>query len=157
MNLENCLKILSTALWLKTLRSYVTPIRPHVYNVMINTVRAYANSGWLTDFGKHFCSKSSPFRHTSVRFANFYKHFCSQSSPFRHTSIWFANFYKHFLLWAALLSPFRHTSTRFAYFLSTFCDFFDTHAACHSNPSVYTWRHDKNNTGLWFWMISRFW
>ena len=38
--------------------------------------RAYSNSGWLADFGKHFCHPSSPFRHTSIRFADFYKHFC---------------------------------------------------------------------------------
>ena len=30
----------------------------------------------MADFGKHFCHPSSPFRHTSIRFADFYKHFC---------------------------------------------------------------------------------
>ena len=46
----------------------VTPIRQYTHDVMIRTIRAY-DSGWLADFGKHFCSQSS-------RFVGFYRHFC---------------------------------------------------------------------------------
>ena len=46
----------------------VTPIRQYTHDVMIRTIRAY-DSGWLADFGKHFCSQSS-------QFVGFYRHFC---------------------------------------------------------------------------------
>ena len=104
----------------------VTPIRQYACNVMIKTIRAYSNSGWLTDFGRHHALLSVVW-------------------AFKYSIRWFL---ETFFLWAALLSPFRHISIRFADFYRHFalgCTTATTHAACHSNPSVYIWRIDKDN------------
>ena len=76
MNLENVWRFYLLRYDLKSLKSAWYPSLSVCTWFYDKDNRAYSNSGWLADFGKHFCHPSSPFRHASIRFADFYKHFC---------------------------------------------------------------------------------